>query len=338
MSNQSNLIINSVVAKMSDKLDPDQLTLLEATLIVSLRGMKVEEECTGLATSVKGWDYYLPRFRATKRLKNCAESSIMQYEYAIGKLREYVNKQPQDMSENDVKYFLAMYGDRENPRTKRKPSKTYINNLKNDLSTFFGWMHDEGYISRNPIDNIPNIKVPRKMKHAYSGEDMESLKDAAGSDRDKALIYFLDSTGVRISEAVSIDRDQLNWSDRSIVFYGTKGKAERRVYFTEECGYWIKRYLQSRTDDNPALFVKSIKPYSRLSKSGAEYIIRELGKQTGIHAHPHRFRRTMITRNAKKGMSLQEIQALAGHVNTQTTQIYIDMQRQSIRSSFEKCN
>ena len=334
----TNLILDSIIAKMSDKLDSDQLTYLEASLIVSLRGLKIEKESTELSLSVRGWDYYLPRFRASKRLRNCAESTIQQYDFAINKLQEYVHKNPQDILENDIKYFLAMYGEYTNPVTGKKPSKTYINNLKNDLGAFFSWMTDSGYISRNPVKNVPNIKVPKAMRKAYSGEDMELLKENAKNVRDKALIYFLDSTGVRIGEALSIDRTDIDWNSRSIIFYGSKGKAERQVFFTEECAHWLKEYLQKRTDTDPALFVSINKPHTRLTVSGAEYIIRNIGKKIGIHAHPHRFRRTMITRNARRGMNLQEIQMLAGHANSQTTQIYIDMQRENLRASYVRCS
>ena len=336
MSNQSSAVIDSVIAKMSDKLDPDQLTMLEATLIVALRGMTVEQECTDLAPSTRDWEWFLQRFRATKRLKNCAESTIRQYDYAIRKFREYIPKNPQEIEENDIKYFLSMYGAQTSGLTKKLPSKTYINNLKNDLGAFFTWMHEEGYIGKNPVAGVPKIKVPRTIKHAYTGEDMERLKNAATSLRDKALIYFLDATGVRVSEAISIDKDQIVWSTRSLIIYGTKGKAERQVLFTEECAYWLKQYLESRTDDNAALFVTARKPYSRLTKTGAEYIIRELGKGLSIHAHPHRFRRTMITRCNRRGMNIQEIQQLAGHTNVGTTQIYIDMEREMVRSSYDR--
>jgi site-specific recombinase XerD len=323
---------------MSDKLTPDQLTMLEATLIVSLRGMTVEKECTALVESPHNWDWYLSRFRATKRLKNCAESTLKQYDYALGKLREYVGKNPQEYEENDIKYFLSMYGSQVSPLTKMTPSKTYINNLKNDINAFFSWMADEGYISKNPVKGIPKIKVPKTMKHAYNGSDMEKMKSAARNVRDLALIYFLDATGVRVSEAVSIDRDSINWDRMSIVIYGTKGKAEREVLFTEECAYRLRQYLGTRDDDNPALFVKSKAPHSRLTKNGAEYIIAEIGKSVGIHAHPHRFRRTMITRCNRRGMTLQDIQSLAGHTNASTTQIYIDMQGDAVRASYARCS
>lgn len=338
MSNQANVVIDKVIANMSDKLNNEQLTYLEATLLVSLRGMHVEQECTELVTQQNGWDYYLSRFRATKRLKNCSESTLRQYDYAIRKLREYIPKQPQEIETNDIKYFLGVYGAQPSKLTKKLPSKTYINNLRNDISAFYMWMHEEGYIGTNPVAGIPEIKVPKIMKHAYSGEDMERMKDAAKTIRDKALLYFLDATGVRVSEAISIDRDQINWDSRSIIIYGTKGKAERVILFTEECSYWLKRYLESRTDNDPALFVKNKKPNSRLTKTGAEYIIRELGKSLNIHAHPHRFRRTMITRCNKRGMGLQEIQALVGHTNASTTQIYIDMQNSAIKASYERCS
>ena len=334
----SNPIIDQVITKMSDKLTSEQLTLLEANLIVSFQGMKVEEECSALATTVRGWDWYISRFRATKRLKNCAEGTIGQYEFTLQKFQEYVPKNPLDVDTNDIKYFLAVFGDREAITSGKPISKAYINNTRNNLSSFFGWMNDEGYISRNPVKSVPVIKVPRTMRHAYSGEDMEKLKANAHTVRDKAFIYFLDATGCRIGEAISVNRSDINWDTRSIVIYGQKGKAEREVCFTEECGYWLKEYLKLRTDDDNALFVRARKPNTRLTKTGGEHVIREIGKSCGVHAYPHRFRRTMITRCNRRGMQLQDIQTLAGHVNATTTQIYIDMAKQSVRAAYARCS
>lgn len=334
----SNPIIDQVIMKMSDKLTPDQLTLLEANLIISFQGKKVEEECTELATTVRGWDWYISRFRATKRLKNCAEGTIDQYGFTLEKFREYVPKNPLDVTTDDIKYFLAVFGDREAITSGKQISKSYINNTRNNLSSFFGWMHDEGYMTTNPVRSVPIIKVPRIMRHAYSGEDMEKLKANATTVRDKAFIYFLDATGCRIGEAISVNRNDINWNTHSIVIYGQKGKAEREVCFTEEAGYWLKEYLKSRTDDDDALFVKSRKPNTRLTKTGGEHVIREIGNACGVHAYPHRFRRTMITRCNRRGMQLQDIQILAGHVNATTTQIYIDMAKQSVRDAYARCN
>lgn len=338
MSNNVNLVIDAVIFKMSDKLDNDQLTFLEATLLVSFRGFKLERECTAVSTVSHDWEYYLSRFRANKRLKNCAEGTLKQYEFAIKKLREYINKNPQEYETNDIKLFLSLYGSHVDPIKHKMPSKNYLNSIKNYLSAFFDWMSEEGYISKNPVASVPKIKVPKQIKHAYSGSDMEKLKGVATNNRDIALIHFLDATGLRIGEALSIDQDQINWDAMSIVVYGTKGKAEREVFFTEECAYHLRKYLNSRTDDNSALFVGKIKPYNRLTVSGAEYILRTLGNGSDVYAHPHRFRRTMITRCNRRGMNLQDIQKLAGHANAQTTQVYIDMQNDAIRASYARIN
>lgn len=335
---QSREIIDQVLARMSDKLTSDQLTLLEANMIISMHGMTVEREHTELAVQNRNWEWYLSRFRATKRLKNCTESTLRQYEYAINKLREYVPKMPQDMRGDDIKYFLAVFGDRNTVTSKKPVSKTYINNMKNNLGSFFAWMYDEGYISKNPVKTIPVIKINKTIRHAYNGEDMEKMKSAARNVRDMALIYFLDATGCRISEAISINKDDINWERRSVVVRQTKGKADREVLFTEECAYRLREYLKAREDDDPALFVKEKAPHSRLTKSGAEYIVRTIGQATGVHAYPHRFRRTMITRCNRRGMPLQDIQTLAGHTNAQTTQIYIDMAKESVRSEYERCS
>lgn len=331
-------VIDTIIAKMSSSLNNEQLTLLEATLIVSLKDMKVEEECTSVTVTPLDWDYYLKLFRATKRLNNCSELTLKQYDYAINKFRMYCNKNPRDVNTVDIKYFLAMCGSNKSILTKKEPSKTYINNLKNCLSSFFKWMFDDGYINRNPVSTISSIKIPKTIKKAYSGEDMEKLKASTKSARDMAIIHFLDSTGLRVSEAISVNKKDINWDTRTLVVYGSKGKAERFVMFTEECSYWLKEYLKSRSDDNEALFVIKKKPHTRITKSGMEHIVRCIGDNCGVHAYPHRSRRTLITKLDRRGMSLQNIQAIAGHKNSQTTQIYIDKSNAALKADYDKYN
>ena len=99
----------------------------------------------------------------------------------------------------------------------------------------------------------------------------------------------------------------------------------------------LKEYLESRRDDNEALFVSLKAPHKRLTVSGVEEILRRLGRQTGIDkVHPHRFRRTMATNILNKGMPIEEVKEILGHVKLDTTMIYCQISRENVRHSHRK--
>lgn len=88
----------------------------------------------------------------------------------------------------------------------------------------------------------------------------------------------------------------IDWGNKEVIIYGEKGKKERRVYLTDDCAYHLQKYLSTREDNNPALFVSNKQPHTRLGKQAIQSMLRTLGNKTEIHAHPHKFRRTFIDR------------------------------------------
>ena len=116
-----------------------------------------------------------------------------------------------------------------------------------------------------------------------------------------------------------------------------KGNSEREVYFSAKSKMYIKKYLETRTDNNEALFVSLIKPYNRLGISGIEIAIRNLGKQANINkVHPHKFRRTMATMAIDKGMPIEQVQKLLGHIKIDTTMEYAMVNQNNVKNSHRK--
>lgn len=149
--------------------------------------------------------------------------------------------------------------------------------------------------------------------------------------RDKALLEFLYSTAVRVSELVEINREDIRYANKELIVYG-KGAKERTVYINERTNMYLKEYLESRKDNDPALFVGSKKPNSRLTKTGIEDIIRRIGEKAGVeNAHPHRFRRTALTNALNRGMPLQEAMIFAGHAKSETTMRYCTVNQEGVR-------
>lgn len=321
--------IDDVLAEMTD-LSAEQLQHLSNVLTIKLHGFRIVTEQTKLVVSERHWEKALRTYIATKRLENCADGTLENYNRCIRMMMQTINKRLKDITANDLRFYLARY------QEIRKVSLSYMETLRHYILAFFTWLADEGYIDRNPARRIRKIKVPEKIRKAYTAEEREILKCHAKTERDLAILELLYSSAARVGEVVAINRSDVDFLKKEICIYGQKGKKERVVYLSDIAAYHLKNYLKARIDDNPALFVGEKKPYSRLKKGGIQAMLRKMGKDTGIHAHPHKFRRSFITDAAARGMPLQELQAYAGHAKPDTTMIYCNVGRSAVRASFGK--
>ena len=156
---------------------------------------------------------------------------------------------------------------------------SYMDTIRRYLSSFFAWISDEGYISRNPMRRLKKVKVPRMIKKPFTQAEMEHLRCNAECQRDIAIMAFLYSTAARIGEVVRLNRKDIDWGNKEVIIYGEKGKKERRVYLTDDCAYHLHKYLLSRDDTNPALFVSNKRPHTRLGKQAIQSMLRTLAKR-----------------------------------------------------------
>ena len=201
---------------------------------------------------------------------------------------------------------------------------------------FFKWLEDENYIFKSPLRRIHKIKMTHSVKDTYADEELEKLRDDCSELRNLAIIDILNSTGMRVGELVNLDRDDVNFNERECLVLG-KGDKERVVYFDARSKLHLKKYLKSRTDNNPALFVSPRRPYNRLQTSGVEIMLKKMGKKCNIaHVHPHKFRRTMATTAIDKGMPIEQVQRLLGHEKIDTTLRYAMVKQNKVKISHKK--
>ena len=323
-------IQNQILEKMAETLNNEQLQKLENVMAIEFHGVEVQEECTQLVTSELRWQKILNTFLASKRIENCSLGTLDRYKECVTKLVTSLNKRLQDITTNDIRYYLAMY------QETRKISISYMDTIRRYLSSFFAWISDEGYININPMRRLKKIEVPQKIKKPFTPAEREHLRCSARCQRDIAIMEFLYSTAARIGEVVRLDRRDVDWNRNEITIYGEKSKKERKVYLTDECAYHLRKYLLSRNDANPALFVSSKQPHTRLGKQAIQSMLRTLGQKTDIHAHPHKFRRTLLTDAGNRGIPLQEIQHYAGHEKPDTTMMYVTVSEENVRASFRR--
>ena len=269
-------------------------------------------------------------FLVAKSVQGCTKRTIEYYKLVIKQFFTFMNDKPvNQITTNDIRYFFAVKKERD----KNKDSN--INNLRRVLSSFFGWLYEEEYITKNPIVKIKKIKEEKWVKKAFKDVEVEKLRyQAAGDLRMTALIEVLLSTGCRISEVEGMNIRDIE--DDEIVVYG-KGKKERTVYLNAKAKMALKRYLESRKDENEAMFVTMDRPHSRWKTSGMGADIRELGRACGVNdTHPHRFRRTAATMALNRGMPIDQVQLMLGHENIETTTLYAISAQEAVKAKHKK--
>lgn len=269
-------------------------------------------------------------FLSAKQVEGCSERSVSYYSSTLDNLIKTLEKPFNQMETEDLRTYLSEY------QKKNNASKQTIDNIRRILSSFFTWLEDEDYILKSPVRRIHKIKTMKQVKETYSDEALERLRDNCKTIRDLALIDMLASTGMRVGELVKLNRVDVDFNNRECVVLG-KGSKERVVYFDARTKLHLQNYLNSRKDENPALFVSLLEPHNRLEIAGVEIMLRKLGRSLEINkVHPHKFRRTLATRAIDKGMPIEQVQKLLGHQKIDTTMEYAIVDQQNVKNSHKK--
>ena len=269
-------------------------------------------------------------FLSAKQVEGCSERSVNYYSSTLDNLIKSLIKLFNQIETEDLRVYLSEY------QKKNNASKQTIDNIRRILSSFFTWLEDEDYILKSPVRRIHKIKIMKQVKETYSDEALERLRDNCKTIRDLALIDILASTGMRVGELVKLNRVDVDFVNRECVVLG-KGSKERVVYFDARTKLHLQNYLNSRTDDNEALFVSLLEPHNRLEIAGIEIMLRKLGRGLEINkVHPHKFRRTLATRAIDKGMPIEQVQKLLGHQKIDTTMEYAIVDQQNVKNSHKK--
>lgn len=324
--------IYQVIRSMMTTLNTEQLNMLKDTMFAVFGNCTLieEERCTDLVVVNEGWKFDLQDFITSKSLEGKTEETLNRYFYELKRLLEYINKDTKDIKSSDISKYMHLY------KRIRQVSNSTLQGMRSCYSSFFGWCHDNDRISKNPMNQVEKIKVEKTLKVAYTDEEREKMLRAAKCLRDKAILEFLYSTAVRVSELCKLNKEDIHWSTKDLTVYG-KGDKERKVYLNDRSNMYLKEYLESRTDDNPALFVSLRNPHTRITKCGVEDMMHELGKRVGIEkSHPHKMRRTAITNAVNRGMPIQEAALFAGHASTETTLLYWTADEESVRYHHKK--
>ena len=322
-------LTREVLQQMLPFVDNEQAMRLQAVLGKVLMKYKIAENDNNTAVESTN-EQMMTKFIEAKRIEGCSEKTLVYYRKTIDTMLVDVGKEVVHIITEDLRSYLTRYQER------KQLSRVTVDNVRRILSSFFSWLEDEDYILKSPVRRIHKVKTPVNIKETYSDEALESMRDNCEEPRDLAMIDMFASTGMRVGELVLLNRMDINFNERECVVLG-KGNKERVVYFDARTKIHLQNYLESRTDNNEALFVTLRFPYNRLTINGIETRLRELGKKLGMKkVHPHKFRRTLATMAIDKGMPIEQLQKLLGHKRIDTTLHYAMVKQSNVKAAHRK--
>ena len=320
-------IIESIIQQMLQHLDNVQLQRLKSVLEHELFDCEIK---TQAKRDEDDGNQLLDSFITAKRIEGCSEKTLKYYRTTIENMIEAVGKSVRHIQTEDLRTYLTNY------QQKNSPSRVTIDNIRRILSSFFSWLEDEDYIIKSPVRRIHKVKTATDVKETYTDEDLEKMRDNCVELRDLAIIDMLASTGMRIGEMVLLNKADIDFNERECVVFG-KGDKERVVYFDARTKIHLRNYINSRTDENPALFVTLRSPFERIKIGGIETRLRKMGKELEIEkVHPHKFRRTLATMAIDKGMPIEQLQQLLGHKRIDTTLQYAMVKQSNVKQAHRK--
>ncbi len=270
-------------------------------------------------------------YLAAKRLDGLSPHSLKSYKIQLTRFSRFIQKDIENITTMDIRMYMTSYA-------KTGVKNSTMSTMLSALKAFFTWLEDEEYILKSPLRKIKAIKTNKYVRKALTAEEFEMLRDAASTNlRDRALVEFFYSTGCRLDEVQPLNKSSIDWSTSRVIVLG-KGRKERPVRLNAKAKVSLWKYLNSRTDNDDALFVSERQPHARLGRRAIERTFSELGAKAGITkpVYPHLMRHTTASNMLNNGASLAVVQRYLGHESPVTTQIYAQLNVDTVMQEHEK--
>jgi len=278
---------------------------------------------------------YLDKFFTYLEIeKNYSGHTLLNYRVDLDEFFKFLGTTPvENVEYPDLRRFLAQLKGRNlKPRS--------VSRKLSSLRSFFKFLQREKAIKSNPAQLLVTPKLDKPLPHFMSEEEtvqlIESPKSGkANSPRDRAIFEILYSTGIRVSELVGLNVEDVDFIGNIIKVMG-KGKKERMVPIGDQALNALKDYMDAGKADHPFVFAN--KNGTRLSDRSVRNIINKyiLEQAMTQHVTPHMFRHSFATHLLNHGADLRSVQELLGHVNLSTTQIYTHLTTEKIKKVYDQ--
>jgi len=321
-------LISDVTEALVGQIKQKDIETVSDEMVIALRDYEVTKRVTDLVNYEGANELILKRYKACLVISGRSPKTIAQYERIVKKLFIALQKNYTDMTVSDLRYFLAY-------EKSRGVSNRTLENTRVQISSFFSWLLEEELINKNPCRSISPIKYQKEIKLPFSSIEIDAIRSACKTKKERAIIEFLLASGVRVSELCSIRISDVNFDTLSVIVREGKGSKQRTVYINDLASKHLVEYLTSRNVTGDYLFYNKQK--EQLNPGGVRHILKTIEERAQVtNVHPHRFRRTFATGMANRGMEIQEIGKLLGHSSLNTTLTYVYTSEEKIRTSYLK--
>lgn len=333
-------LLEKIVNEMLPHLAEQQLEQLKNVLYINFHGVEVQEEKYELTdTGLDGDEAKVRMFVASKKAINRQANTLKQYTREIYNMLDFLGKRLEDITGMDLRYYYGIMRERQGIKMSTMQTRLHY------LSSFWDFLITEELVHSNPVKKVGLLKVEKTIKKPFSAEEMEALRSNCNNLRDRALMEFLYSTGVRVSELAALNVRDIEMGKQRLVVYG-KGSKERPTYLTDTAKFYLNKYLTERCENegitmeqlaHRPLFATLDFPRNRLTVAGIQYVFRSLGKNADVaNVHPHRFRRTVATDLLNKGVPIEQVKEFLGHEKLDTTMIYCTVKEENVQAAHRK--
>lgn len=290
----------------------------------------VENRSEDLSVQQDGIPEAVRIYLAVKKTEGLSDMTLKVKYYRLKAFFDSVRRPVGMISANDIRSFLFRYQDG------RKIANNTLDGFRITLCSFFRWAAAEGYVDRDPGTQLKPIRFEKKQRNSLTQTELEYIRMACVTSREKAMVEFYYSTGCRVSEMANVKIADVNFATKEVTLFG-KGRKYRTSYLNAKAEVTLKQYLKERSDDCPYLFCTERKPYRKMTKAALEKIVRvicaRVGNQLSKHVTPHVFRHTTATHAVANGMPVNEVQKLLGHSTIATTMVYVETSMANIKLS-----
>lgn len=324
MSRDNEKIIKEILNRVEG--DTVNIDNLEEILCDTVRQYRIEKINNGKYNL----EQILSLYKTDMEMQEFAENTIKNRMYTLKHFINFVKKNIEEITVIDLKAYLNM---------KRKSVKaSTINGLIASLKAFFSWAVEEEYIEFNPAKKLKKLKEGIRLREPLSIENVERLRIACKTDRERALVEFLLATGMRVSEVSNVNVSDLDFYENKLKTIG-KGNKERFILFNDKCKLYLKEYLNNRKGESDALFIAERKPFGRMGVRALEKMLKRISERkiTDTNVFPHKLRHTFATQLFSSGANITTVQFLLGHENIMTTQRYVKTSFEKVNYEYNKC-
>lgn len=310
----------------------DQLNGLAAALDRAAYAYDVRVKETAISVQVDPIPMLVKTYIVVKKTEGLSVGTLQNYARTLADFFLWCRKTPEEVVPNDIRMYLYHYAQQ------RRITDRTLDKYRAYICWFFGWAHSEEYMNHNPARSIKPIKFELKERKALTQMELEYLRMACRTKRDRAIVEVLYSTGCRVSELTVLKKSDVDWNEGTVHLFG-KGKKHRTSFLNAKAIVALREYLDSRIDRHEALFATIRSPFRAMKKASVEMVIRKISDRAGLPktVTPHVLRHTTATQAVNAGMPIEDVSKLLGHASVNTTMIYAKTSNGKVQAEHVRC-